>query len=546
MMTRQRRSKKPRRLTVQGLEERRLLAVVFSPQAEEGEGAADASASAMMGPLSVEEGTDLPFDIRFNFGPAIRQVPSALQTMELAAQVWESTIADPVTVFIDMDFASLGDGTLGQASIETGLVDYPTLRELLIEDAVDEFVVGTDGVASLPDRSGRTDASPPIDDLDDRIVQYLPENDQLRFNLQPGTTFLQQGIDNPVSGNVNVPINGAASSSGLLSVNRATLKALGTLTPDDPTYLEPDGRIELTNQLVTLDSGESSFALDFDDDGVLSSSQFDGLAVAIHEIGHVLGFISSVDFFGATIAPTPMDLFRFPEGLDLFNPQVDPDPDAVNPFEQFQTFTRELRPNVQAMTDFGNEYWTDTENPAVEVPMADVFSGQQTSHWREFGVTPDSGIMGPTLSAGISESLTSIDLRMFDLIGWDIVSPALTDVDISNLYVDPVDGSTTDPRANAYDVDGNGTVSALDALLVINDLNRLDAQGESEDLSTDSQVAATDVNQDGVVTAIDALAIINYLNEQTLKANLVAVDDVFSESDEFDVTWIDGPTLALF
>ena len=211
-------------------------------------------------------------------------------------------IADPVTVFIDLDLASLpGDGVLGQAFSATGLLDYPT-------------------------------------------------------------SYVLQGASNPTTGNVDVPISGASASGGQFAVNRATLKALGELTPDDPSYLEPDGRIELNNELITLPTGESTFLLDFDrDDGTTSPSQFDGLAVAVHEIGHLLGFVSSLDLADTTIAPTPMDLFRFPYALNRFNPRIHPAGDASNPFEQFQSFTRELRPNVQAMTDFGDSRSANTE-----------------------------------------------------------------------------------------------------------------------------------------------------------------------------------------
>ncbi|MEM6692596.1 MAG: hypothetical protein AAF664_24415, partial [Planctomycetota bacterium] len=117
-MTNARKNKiRKRRFKLEALESRRLLAVVFSPPSDEGvAGESESTLSIESGPLSVQDGADSPFDIQFNFGPNIRQVPSALRTMELAAQIWESYIADPVTLFIDMDIAPLGGGTLGQAS----------------------------------------------------------------------------------------------------------------------------------------------------------------------------------------------------------------------------------------------------------------------------------------------------------------------------------------------------------------------------------------------------------------------------------------------
>lgn len=63
----------------------------------------------------------------------------------------------------------------------------------------------------------------------------------------------------------------------------------------------------------------------------------------------------------------------------------------------------------------------------------------------------------------------------------------------------------------AYDVNADGSVSALDALMVINAMNQVDSMngGEGEQASDD---AVCDINQDGNVSAMDALMIINEMN----------------------------------
>ncbi|MEO1525744.1 MAG: NF038122 family metalloprotease [Planctomycetota bacterium] len=478
------------------------MTVVFTPP----NGNDSPLSATPQGALFTTPESDLPFDIRFNFGPAIRAIPGAVQTMELAAQAWESYIADPVTVFINVDVAALGGGVLGQASAGSQLVDYASLREMLVDDAINEFVVDDDGVASLPDRSDVTENDPPIDDLDDFIVQHLPSVDQLRFNLPPGVNFQFDSSTQTNNDNFDVPVTGGVSATGtaLMDVNRATLKALGQLEATNPIYLEPDGFIEMSSEVITLDSGETVTQLDyFRDDGILPE-QFDGLSVAIHEIGHILGFVSSADFFGATITPTPIDLFRFPEVIDFFDPEVNPDTEAENRFEQFETFTRELRTTVSAMTDFGRSYWTEpggNQDYLVEVPMAQITAGQQTSHWREDGPF-EIGILGPAFAPGVIEQITAVDLRGMDVIGWDIVSPDIPSIDVSTLYVGP-NGDSTDPRANPFDVDQDGQVSARDALLVVNKL----ASGSVD--SDDSE--RTDTNGDGITSPIDALGIINFL-----------------------------------
>jgi hypothetical protein len=63
-------------------------------------------------------------------------------------------------------------------------------------------------------------------------------------------------------------------------------------------------------------------------------------------------------------------------------------------------------------------------------------------------------------------------------------------------------------EAEGLDVNGGGTVTSLDALMIINQLNRSGAEGE---LVLDEKY---DVNGDGNVTASDALDIMYYLGDQ--------------------------------
>jgi len=69
------------------------------------------------------------------------------------------------------------------------------------------------------------------------------------------------------------------------------------------------------------------------------------------------------------------------------------------------------------------------------------------------------------------------------------------------------------PRFNTVlpqDVSGDGIVTAVDALQVINDLNTLGARALSLDEIDGNKI---DVTNDGLITALDALRVINFLNE---------------------------------
>jgi hypothetical protein len=84
---------------------------------------------------------------------------------------------------------------------------------------------------------------------------------------------------------------------------------------------------------------------------------------------------------------------------------------------------------------------------------------------------------------------------------------------------------------NRFDVDGSGGVSALDALVGINNLERFSADSllSSDQLPT----SFFDVNGDSRLTAIDVLQIINQMTRESAESELLAAP---SESDHDDVT----------
>ncbi|WP_044253122.1 Ig-like domain-containing protein [Rhodopirellula sp. SWK7] len=73
-----------------------------------------------------------------------------------------------------------------------------------------------------------------------------------------------------------------------------------------------------------------------------------------------------------------------------------------------------------------------------------------------------------------------------------------------------------EPLQNASmpaDVNGDNLVTAVDALIVINEMTRREASGETA--ASSDRVYYHDVNGDGYVTAVDALQVINQLNAST-------------------------------
>ena len=96
--------------------------------------------------------------------------------------------------------------------------------------------------------------------------------------------------------------------------------------------------------------------------------------------------------------------------------------------------------------------------------------------------------------------------------------------------------SGTNPNNN-YDVNNDGSVTALDALIVINAINEGITEAEATALSSSGESLGDrfiDVNGDSSVTAIDALQVINELNRISSSSEPIAVG---SDSGQYDVPW---------
>src|SRR6266850_264248 len=191
------------------------------------------------------------FDIVINAGPALAANTAALAAFERAAAQWEAYIADPVTVTIDADLEALGPGPLGVTSNPILLVSYTTVRDALVADAFDE--------------------------ADDGVVAGLPTLGQLAL-LYPG---------------------GGYSFDGNVWMTKLNMAALG-LSPSGP-----DPSIKLN----------SDFPFDYDNSDGVTPTQYDFESVAVHEIAHALGFMSTVDVIDTSppgaYGLSPLDLFRF-------------------------------------------------------------------------------------------------------------------------------------------------------------------------------------------------------------------------------------------
>jgi inhibitor of cysteine peptidase len=106
------------------------------------------------------------------------------------------------------------------------------------------------------------------------------------------------------------------------------------------------------------------------------------------------------------------------------------------------------------------------------------------------------------------------------------------DPTVSTAPVSTVTAAADDPM----DVSGDGNITLVDALMVI---NRLIERTETANLTTDAR--EYDVNGDDAITANDALILINFVNDEHPRgqaiAELLAEDDDRRSSDDEDLRW---------
>lgn len=290
--------------------------------------------------------------ININPGGALAANSAALGAFNRAASQWAARISDPITVTINANLASLSPGVLGQASSVILNAGYDTLRNAMVADSAGE--------------------------TDDGVVSALPTSGQFSALLPTGFGF-----------------------NGQLSATKANLKALG-FTGLDSQFGTADADITFS----------TNFSFDFDVSDGVGAGLIDFETVAAHEIGHALGFRSVVDTIDVliaqnqvgNIAPSTLDLFRFPAGGD------------PNTLAEFTANARSLVPGNGAVFD-------DLAHELAFSTGAFNGDGRQASHWKDNNLTGTlMGIMDPTLASGTFVPVGDNDLRALDLIGYDIAA----------------------------------------------------------------------------------------------------------------------------
>jgi len=292
-------------------------------------------------------------DIQLNAPPGMDA--NALSGFQIAAAWWEATLGDPVQVNIDIGFQNLSPGVLGQAGSQQVVYSAGTVFTALAGDATSSH--DTLAVGNLPTLSGG-------------FMSF-----QTQTNTEGGSSAVS--LDNNNSAN-----------NFYLALNTANAKALGLYSSAN------------ADATITF---SSAFSWDFDSSDGVGAGLQDFVGVAIHEMGHALGFTSGVDTVEYALGQN-LDLEGYAvfSSLDIFRYSAD---DTLN-------------------LAFGGSPYFSLDGGATNLGYfstgATYGDGKQASHWKDnLGL----GIMDPTANpAGQVNTPTELDTIALDVIGWNLTS----------------------------------------------------------------------------------------------------------------------------
>jgi hypothetical protein len=312
--------------------------------------------------------------MQFNFSYAQGVSQTQMAAFEMAGKIWASYLTDKVTINIAVDVQKdFAGNTIAGAISRVNEHSFDKFSRALQED-----------ITSSTDRTAMSSNAFASKDFEARF-DIVDKHNQ-RGNSREKSTKLQ--------------------------VNSANAKALGL----DEAGNVLDGYIVMRD----LTGTNTSWDYNFTRGNTTPSSAVDFISVAVHEIGHVLGFQSSVDrpWFNADLdskdyasslkervsAASPLDLFRYSDRSDIGDKEGVLKIDLAIGGNPFLSLSGEA---VIGRLDTG-------------VDVSKGGSGKQASHWES------GGIMDAEIQRGERPAITNLDLTAFDAIGWNIDTKGLT------------------------------------------------------------------------------------------------------------------------
>lgn len=307
---------------------------------------------------------------------------AASDAFNRAAAQWESLIQTRMTVIIDVDFGStifgqaFDDSVVAStdAQVLCGNALYPAVRARLIANA-------------------------------------LPERSSLLNGLPAKAAQTDEG------------------ETAAIAASSASLRALNLISP----IADPDQ--EMSNfGLPPVIALNSKFNFDFDSRDGIAPDKLDFEAIVLHEIGHILGFVSCV---GQREVDSSIDVES--SIWDLFRVR----PEAIK--DGFGSLQRIL-------SSGGDQgfYAGGAPTPlSTGRPNGASGDGRESSHWKDDSLLGRYlGVMDPTIGPGEHYFISDNDTAVLDAIGYRAMSTAASPNLIALVSGQPRNGGIVAPPSN--------------------------------------------------------------------------------------------------
>jgi hypothetical protein len=341
------------------------------------------------------------FNFTFDPGTTVQQMIG----FEIAGRVWAAYLTDNVTINLQVGVSSsLSSNVIGGA--------LPGIRS---QASYSDFYSRL-----------RTDAK----STDDRTAI----NNLQGTSTYANSWFCTWSMSNDANG------YGFNYQSTQLNLTRANAKALG-ISPDSTSTTSTtalDGYIVFSNlaNARTAAGTPVTWSYDFTRQNTQASNSLDFLSTAIHEIGHVLGFTSGVD------APGWLNTSMINTNFTAYEQSLSQRAQNANPLDFFR-YSQEtdgygaidLAIGGTSNAYFSKYFSIDGGTTAIAkysagTNLALQGDGSQASHWQ----AGTNAMMAPTLKTGTRAAISGIDLKAFDVIGWDLATNGInTSINLSTL-----------------------------------------------------------------------------------------------------------------
>ena len=336
---------------------------------------------------------------------------AALFAFQKAANFWNRTLNNDVTINIEIGFAQLGPRIIAQAGSSTAISDVGTIYNRL-----------------------RANSATALDAVATANLFPLNSDGTLKFITNASLAAANNGgiIGGGADPNRTILDDNSTNNNFFFEVSNANLRTLGIDFSDGDILRQCSTTFIAADSCITF-SSELNFDFDPTDGIDIGTTDFTG--AAIHEIGHALGFISGVDLndFVAgnpdLFGDVPLDDVALLSVYDLFRYGSNFDPVTGQRLLQLAA-NRPAFFSINGQTAFNSENPDVAEATNLSTGEA-VGDGFQASHFKDNISRLDDtglcriserqiGILDPTAARCEVLTVTANDLAVLDAIGYNL------------------------------------------------------------------------------------------------------------------------------